>query len=60
VLTGIITGLLAQNYTSVQAAMVGVYLHGLSADLALERESMDSMLAGDIITHLGKAFKAVI
>lgn len=60
VLTGIITGLLVQNYTSVQAAMLGVYLHGLSADLALEKQSMESMLAGDIITHLGMAFKSLI
>jgi NAD(P)H-hydrate epimerase len=60
VLTGIITGLLAQNYTSVQAAMLGVYLHGLSADMALEKQSMESMLAGDIVTHLGMAFKTLI
>jgi hypothetical protein len=32
----------------------------LSADMALEKQSMESMLAGDIVTHLGMAFKALI
>jgi NAD(P)H-hydrate epimerase len=60
VLTGIITGLLAQGYIPVQAAMLGVYLHGLSADLALEKQSMESMIAGDIVAYLGEAFKCLI
>ena len=59
VLTGILTGLLAQPYTGVQAALLGVYLHGLAADLALEQQSMESLLPGDIIEYLGKAFKTL-
>jgi len=57
VLTGIIGGLLAQDYKAETAARLGVYLHGLSADLALEEQSEESLVAGDIITGLGKAFK---
>ena len=56
VLTGIILGLLAQNYSSEDATLVGVYLHGLAGDLATEKFGQQSMIAGDIISHLGKAF----
>jgi len=57
VLTGIIGSLLAQGYDSLSAARLGVYLHGLSADLALENQSEESLMAGDIISGLGKAFR---
>ncbi len=56
VLTGIILGLLAQNYTSEDAALIGVFLHGLSGDLAAAGLGEHSLIAGDIIAHLGKAF----
>ncbi|MDP4265709.1 MAG: NAD(P)H-hydrate dehydratase [Bacteroidota bacterium] len=56
VLTGVLTGLLAQGYSSVETAILGVYLHGLAGDLAAEKLSMEAMLAGDIIANLGDAF----
>ncbi|MET0395135.1 MAG: NAD(P)H-hydrate dehydratase [Chitinophagaceae bacterium] len=56
VLTGILTALLAQGYSSVEAAILGVYLHGLAGDLAAKNLSMEAMAAGDIIRHLGSAF----
>lgn len=56
VLTGIITGLLAQGYSAVEAAILGVYLHGLAGDLAADTNSKEAMLASDIINHLGTAF----
>ena len=56
VLTGIITGLLAQGYLPHEAAMLGVYLHGLSGDLAVKDISEEALIAGDIIEYLGKAF----
>ena len=56
-LTGIITALLAQGYVPFQAAKIGVYLHGLAADIALEDQSMESLLISDVIEYLGKAFK---
>lgn len=59
VLTGILTAFLAQKYPPVQAAMLGVYLHGLAADSALQSQSMESMIPGDIIRKLGQAFKAL-
>ena len=57
VLTGIITGLLAQNYTSFDACILGVYLHGLAGDIAAEKISPESLIAGDIIKNIGNAFK---
>lgn len=59
VLTGILTGLMAQGYTPVEAAKLGVFLHGRAGDLALAFESEESLLAGDIIATLGKAFKSL-
>ena len=56
VLTGILTGLVAQGYLLTEAALLGVYLHGLSGDLALAGSSEESLLAGDIADHLGSAF----
>ncbi len=57
VLTGMITGLLAQGYTPGVAAVVGVYLHGLAGDLAAKKNGQEAVVAGDIIEHIGKAFK---
>lgn len=56
VLTGIITGLLAQSYEPIDAAILGVYLHGLTADLALPETGHESFIASDIIRYLGRAF----
>jgi len=56
VLTGIITGLLAQNYTPIDAAILGVYLHGLTADIAVPEMGHHAFIASDIIGYLGKAF----
>jgi NAD(P)H-hydrate epimerase len=57
VLTGIITSLLAQNYSVNEAALLGVCLHGLAADLALETQSHESMLPSDVTNCLPHAFK---
>lgn len=55
-LTGIITSLLAQHYTPIHAACVGVYLHGLAADIAVRTQSEESVLISDVIEVLGEAF----
>jgi NAD(P)H-hydrate epimerase len=56
VLLGIITGLLAQAYEPEDAALLGVYLHGKAGDLAAKETGMEALIAGDIITWIGKAF----
>lgn len=59
VLTGIILGLLAQGMEPETAAVSGVFLHGTAGDLAAIYRSEESMVAGDIIEMLGKAFKQI-
>jgi NAD(P)H-hydrate epimerase len=56
VLTGIILGLLAQGYTSFDACIIGIYLHGLAGDFAAKKNSMEAMIAGDINKNIGRAF----
>ncbi|SEA73595.1 NAD(P)H-hydrate dehydratase [Psychroflexus halocasei] len=56
VLAGIISGLIAQSYTSLQASILGVYLHGLSADLYVDKFSVNSLIASDLIDYLGNTF----
>ncbi len=59
VLTGLITGLLAQGYTPGQASVMGVYLHGLAGDISTKKHGMEAMLAGDLIDQIGKAFRTL-
>lgn len=56
VLTGMITSLLAQNYQPIDAALLGVYLHGLTSEIALFETGYESFIASDVISNLGKAF----
>lgn len=56
VLTGIISSLLAQSYEPVNAAILGVYLHGLTADIALPEMGYQSFIASNVIANIGKAF----
>lgn len=55
-LTGILLGLLAQGISPENAAIAGVFIHGLAGDLAAKEKSEFSLIAGDIIEYLGKAF----
>lgn len=59
VLTGIITSLVAQSYEPITAAILGVYLHGLTADIALPKTGHHAFIASDIINYLGKAFLTI-
>jgi ADP-dependent NAD(P)H-hydrate dehydratase / NAD(P)H-hydrate epimerase len=57
VLTGIIVSLLAQGYLPGIACRLGVYVHGLSGDIALGSQSYESLIASDLVDNLGLAFK---
>jgi NAD(P)H-hydrate epimerase len=57
VLTGLIAGLLAQGVSTLEAAMAGVYLHGLAGDIAAEVSSEEALIAGDMNLYLGEAFR---
>ena len=57
VLLGIVTSLLAQNYSVQDAALFGVWLHGKAGDFAAEKYSKEAMLASDLIREIGNVFK---
>jgi ADP-dependent NAD(P)H-hydrate dehydratase / NAD(P)H-hydrate epimerase len=56
ILTGMITGLLARGYEALPAAMIGVFLHGLAADLATEKIHEESLLPSQVIDHISDGF----
>jgi NAD(P)H-hydrate epimerase len=56
VLTGIVTGLRAQGYGPIEAARLGVWLHGYAGDLAALKWGKEAMVAGDIIQQIGSAY----
>lgn len=58
VLTGILTGLLAQGYTPKAALILGTWLHGKAGDLAAA-VSPEAMIASDIIQHLANAYAEI-
>jgi NAD(P)H-hydrate epimerase len=57
VLTGILTGLLAQGYSCLDSALVGVYLHGLAGDLGIMETGQESLIASDVTRFLPAAFR---
>jgi ADP-dependent NAD(P)H-hydrate dehydratase / NAD(P)H-hydrate epimerase len=59
-LSGIITSLLAQGYDPTNAAILGVYIHGMAGDFAEKVIGQEAMLASDIIDNLGLAFKNLL
>lgn len=54
VLTGTISGLLAQSKDAEKATLLGVYLHGLAGDIA-HRTKGNGLIAGDIAANLPHA-----
>jgi ADP-dependent NAD(P)H-hydrate dehydratase len=56
VLTGMITSFMAQGYSSIDAALLAVFLHGLTADIGVIEMGYHSFTATNIIDYLGKAF----
>ena len=59
VLTGMIGAFLAQGLTARDAAVCGVYLHGLAGDIAAEAVGERALLARDVINSIGRAFDQV-
>ncbi len=57
VLTGAIAGFIAQGLDVIDAAILGVYVHGLAGDLAAEAQGEAGMLAGDVLRHLPAAIQ---
>ncbi len=59
VLTGFVGGLLGQGYAMIEAAVLGVYLHGYVADTWVEEQTDMDLLAGDLIAGAGKAIRDI-
>lgn len=60
VLTGIISGLMAQDVSVENAAKLGVYLHGLCGELASQDLTLYSVLATDQIDYIPQAIKKIL
>lgn len=60
VLAGMISGFAAQNRDLFDAAVIGVYLHGLSGDFAKEELTEYSVMAEDLISYIPLAIKKYI
>lgn len=60
VLTGVITSLIGQGYTQEEACCLGVYIHGLSGDIAKQNLTMQGMYAKDIVFHLPEAWTQLL
>jgi NAD(P)H-hydrate epimerase len=58
VLTGVIAGLIAQGVSSFNAAVLGVYLHGLAGDIVAQSLGMHGLMAGDVLNAIPKAIQA--
>lgn len=59
ILTGIITGILAQHLSAYDAARLGVHVHGLAGDLAASELGQISLIASDLIKYLPTAWQLV-
>jgi len=57
VLAGILAGLLAQQYSPFAAAILGVHLHAAAGEYAAQENGVHATVAGDLVKHLGDAFK---
>jgi NAD(P)H-hydrate epimerase len=59
VLTGMITGFLAQGYSPIESALIATYVHGKAADIALRTINENSLLATDVILHISAALNEI-
>ena len=61
VLTGVLLAFLSQGYHPLIAARLGVYLHGLAADVAVQKgETTMSLIASDLHKYLGEAINIIL
>ena len=60
VLTGVVTALIGQGLSNFDAAVFGVYVHGLAGDIATERLGQTSVMATDILEALSDAFSRIL
>lgn len=59
VLTGMISSLLAQGLSPIDAAIAGVYLHGLAGDIAASKKTKMSLISSDVIKFIPDSIKLI-
>ena len=60
ILTGMITGLVAQGYKTLDAVLFAVYVHGRTADIAIQQNyTMETFVASDIFNFIAEAIKDI-
>lgn len=59
VLTGVITSFIAQGFKPIDAAVFGVYIHGMAGDIMAESRGEHGLLAGDIVEGITRALKVL-
>lgn len=57
VLTGMIAGLICQKVSPINAAIAGVFLHGLAGDIAAKEKGETGLIAGDMIERVPEAIE---
>lgn len=57
VLSGMIAGLMAQGYSPVEAALMGVYLHGRAGDLMVAQTGYEALTATAVLSGISMAFR---
>ena len=60
VLSGMIASFLGQGLNAFDASKLGVYMHGLSADIAVESIGVRALLARDVCSYISQAFQELI
>jgi len=48
--------LLAQGYSSLNAAILGAFIHGFAGDFASKNSSEESLIASDLFNYFGYTF----
>jgi len=59
VLTGILSGLLAQGYNTVEAAILGSQIHGIAGNIAASNLGKRSLIASDLVKYIGLAIQSI-
>jgi ADP-dependent NAD(P)H-hydrate dehydratase / NAD(P)H-hydrate epimerase len=59
ILTGMVCGLCAQGYLFPEAAIAGVFIHGLAGDLAAKKYSQQAMSASALVNEIGTAWNLI-
>ena len=59
VLTGLIGGLMARGYNAIDAAAIGVWVHGFAGDCLTEERTAEAYSSRDLIDRIPAGFKAL-